>query len=120
MNEIFKKDNVYVLVRDKKNRSEVELRDVEELVLSNGVKRKNSLYGGRVWLYYSQIVGSYTDCLYMEIDGIRIQRFRTSNNGNLYLEDYFVQEEQVIAYLNQIENLGVDSFLENYKFFFYI
>ena len=74
----------------------------------------NSLYGGRVYLnvptYHSY--GNeyyYCDYCYMKVDGCDIK---------LLTPDVMTDKlefEQVAAYLNQIENLGVDSFLENYK-----
>ena len=115
MDAIFKNENVYVVVRNKELRDDVDLDNNENLILCNLKKKfaKNSLYGGRVDLeistYNSYGYTHYFDYCYMTVDGCDIKLLRSNE---MTREVYF---EQVAAYLNQIENLGVDSFLENYK-----
>jgi hypothetical protein len=76
-------------------------------------KKSQILYGGRVkvsYLYYKNGWNINYDTLSLKIDGIEIRK--------LYSNASFGESStpsEVVAYLNQIENLGVDSFLENYK-----
>lgn len=119
MKAILKKDNVYVLVRDKNPRAGITLDNLENLILCDDLhlKRmsiiKNNIYGGRVYLeiptYRSYGEDKLYDYCYLTIDGIEIMRFE------LYSSTNELSFEHITAYLNQIENLGVDSFLENYK-----
>lgn len=120
MNAILKKDNVYVLVRDKDPRAGITLDNLENLILCNNLNLKsisiikNNIYGGRVYLEIPTYRRSYGedmlyDYCYLTIDGIEIMRFE------LYSSTNKLSFEHITAYLNQIENLGVDSFLENYK-----
>jgi hypothetical protein len=113
MEAIFKIENVYVVVRNNNLREGVNLSESNNLIV---LRDRNTvakhLYGGRV------VVECYRDgdCK-LDIDGVTIQQLMTSeSNGfcHLYL-DLYHSLEQVAAFLNQIENLGVDSFLENYK-----
>ena len=116
MDAIFKNENVYVVVRNKKLRDDVDLDNNENLILCNLKEEfaKNSLYGGRVYLeiptYTSYGNTCYYDYCYMKVDGCDIMSDH-SQNGMVYE----LNLEKVAAYLNQIENLGMDSFLENYK-----
>lgn len=118
MNAILKKDNVYVLVRDKNPRAGITLDNLENLILCNNLNLKsisiikNNIYGGRVYLEipaYRNGSDMLYDYCYLTIDGIEIMRFE------LYSSTNKLSFEHITAYLNQIENLGVDSFLENYK-----
>lgn len=118
MNAILKKDNVYVLVRDKNLRAGITLDNLENLILCNNLNLKsisiikNNIYGGRVYLEipaYRNGSDMLYDYCYLTIDGIEIMRFE------LYSSTNKLSFEHITAYLNQIENLGVDSFLENYK-----
>ena len=119
MNAILKKDNVYVLVRDKNPRAGITLDNLENLILCDDLHLecksiiKNNIYGGRVYLeiptYRNYGNDMLYDYCYLTIDGIEIMRFE------LYSSTNELSFEHITAYLNQIENLGVDSFLENYK-----
>lgn len=102
MDAIFKKENVYVLVRDIDRSKEEDVYADPSFVLSNRRKHECYLYGGRVYVY------NLSD---LKIDGIKIQIFTGSE---CTLRDH-LSPEQTCAILNQIENLGVDTFLENYK-----
>ena len=118
MKAILKKDNVYILVRDKNPRAGITLDNLENLILCNNLNLKsisiikNNIYGGRVYLEipaYRNGSDMLYDYCYLTIDGIEIMRFE------LYSSTNKLSFEHITAYLNQIENLGVDSFLENYK-----
>ena len=103
MDAIIKNENVYVVVINKEEREGINIKESEDLILCKPGKRQNWLYGGRVYLQY------YGDYLQLRIDGIIIQDYK------YYILDDELRLEKVAAFLNQIENLGVDSFLENYK-----
>lgn len=108
MNAIFKNGNVYVVVRDKDIRDDVNLKNLEDLICDEKYRKKNSLYGGRVHVKIFDV----SKCR-IEVDGITIVRYYLKDNS--IVADYETSIERVAAYLNQIENLGVDTFLENYK-----
>ncbi|MBO7226595.1 MAG: hypothetical protein J6V33_03310 [Bacteroidales bacterium] len=117
MDAIFKNGNVYVVVRDKDIRDDVNLKNLEDLIWNKDLKNK-CLYGGRVHLsntYYSfgNYRHSYSDYCLIQVDGISIERYYLEDNS--IVADNKTSIERVAAYLNQIENLGVDTFLENYK-----
>ncbi len=105
MKGIFKNGNVYVYIDTNKEPIN-EINDKEEFIVGTG-KRSRILYGGRVNVNYLPI---NNDALSLKIDGIEIRK--------LYSDASFYKSStpnEIVAYLNQIENLGVDSFLENYK-----
>lgn len=113
MDAIFKQENVYIVVRNKDIRESVDDNNVEGLIWNNDKSQNTvSLYGGRVILkpYYNYGGYSSYDRCRIEIDGILIYQI----NDSLQAISEF-SFESVAAYLNQIENLGVDTFLENYK-----
>lgn len=110
MRGIFKNENVYVCIdTDKEPINQV--KDEYAFIVGEGNKSQ-ILYGGRVkvnYLLYTCGTVNYNK-LSLEIDGIEIRK--------LYSNASFGESStpsEVVAYLNQIENLGVDSFLENYK-----
>lgn len=109
MDAIFKNGNVYVVVRGKNIRDDVNLKNLEDLIWNNDLNNK-CLYGGRVYL--SKIHGYINYCT-IKVDGIPIEEYYLEDNS--IVADYKTSIERVAAYLNQIENLGVDTFLENYK-----
>lgn len=117
MDAIFKNGNVYVVVRDKDIRDDVNLKNLEDLIWNKDLENK-CLYGGRVHLsntYYStgNYQYSYSDYCLIQVDGIPIEEYYLKDNS--IVADNITSIERVAAYLNQIENLGVDTFLENYK-----
>lgn len=117
MDAIFKNENVYVAVMNKDAREEIDFSESTDLILcKNEDVTKNSLYGGRVKLYlHSYGYRSYaSDVCYIELDGIQLKRPVLREHGDIELVSTHALTHAV-AYLNQIENLGVDSFLENYK-----
>ena len=111
MDAILKKENVYVLVREKDLRDGIDLSESNDLVILCNASTI-CLYGGRVELT------CYTDgdCRFY-IDGITIQSLVTCESNDLKSLEFvsYLSLGQTVAYLNQMENLGVDSFLENYK-----
>lgn len=110
MDAVFKNENVYVVVKNKEFRDDVNLNNFENLILCRSLKYKNSLYGGRVYLNYNFGQGYG----WLEVDGISIKQYNCSTAGKIDSTSTH-SLEQIVAHLNQIENLGVDSFLENYK-----
>jgi hypothetical protein len=111
MNAIFKQGNVYIVVRGKYLRTDVDSNNIENLIWAENKSQNNAyLYGGRVTLKSYYEYGRKLDMCRIEIDGIELSLI----NDSLEIISKF-SFEQVAAYLNQIENLGVDSFLENYK-----
>lgn len=114
MKAIFKNENVYVVIDDteKELREDVNIDDFMILCQEKEVYRK-SLYGGRVYLSLAYSYGRYQDDFCeMTIDGISI--FKVDYSSNIVVSSE-ISIDVAAAYLNQIENLGVDSFLENYK-----
>ncbi len=112
MDGIFKKDNVYVYVTNKGRRNDIQEEDMTTLVYSPDSeyeKQHVSLYGGRVYLHWS---GYYS--LRMSVDGISIGQILHNDNLWFVLSDSLGLGE-VTAFLNQMENLGIETFLENYK-----
>lgn len=109
MEGIFKKDNVYVVVRYKNVRNDIQEDEMDTLVYSHDDKyrKEGLLYGGRVIIKK----GFYYGTTEIRVDGISIKVIKESELSLTYSLDI----EKATAYLNQIENLGVDSFLENYK-----
>lgn len=109
MKGIFKNENVYVYINtDNEPTSQI---DEEKAFIVGEGKDSNILYGGRIEVNYLYQYGRIDyNKLSLEIDGIKICKIK----GNESFYDYNTPNEAV-AYLNQIENLGIDSFLENYK-----
>lgn len=105
MNAIIKNENVYVVVKDMDVREGVNLKDSETSIISNG---EYCLYGGRV------LLRCYINFHEMTIDGIRIETYNITSDMRLNFE-YNFSLEQIASYLNQIENLGLDPFIDNYK-----
>lgn len=109
MNAIFKKENVYVAIIGNNLRDEINLNEVNSFIYEYTTKDDVYLYGGRVHLRY----GSQNKFVKLKVDGFSIQE--------VYYKDsvFSVGKEidlcKAAAFLNQMENLGVDSFLENYK-----
>ena len=112
MDGIFKKDNVYVYVTNKGRRDDIQIEDMTTLVYSPDSKYEKqqvSLFGGRVYL---NSTGYYY--INMRVDGIRISHILHDNDLWFVLSDSWGLGE-VTAFLNQMENLGIETFLENYK-----
>ena len=123
MEAIVKQDNVYVVVRSQVSGEKEKLFYKDDTVIvayinANSAVTDRLLYGGRVRV----IVGTsgywgssrYTNKLRLEIDGTPIYGLG-SEFLNSYTFDAFDSFEVGASYLTQIENLGVDTFLTNYK-----
>ena len=109
MNAIFKKDNVYVCVRDKEVRGDIDMENIEGFILCERIGYDEmTLYGGRVYLR-----SDGWDSCYLRVDGIVISCIGMSENIFVWRECLDMSE--VTARLNQIENLGIEPFLEHYK-----
>lgn len=104
MEGIFKKDNVYVVIKYKSVRNDVDLKELEDYIVGDSRKREANLYGGRVFISYEE----------MYIDGIQIREYNLTSTGDASCS-VDLSYNKMASYLNQIENLGVDTFLENYK-----
>lgn len=119
MDAIFKNGNVYVAIMHKDAREEIDFSESMDLILckNEGVS-KNHLYGGRLSLELERLNSYSSSChshlCNIVIDGINVKKYVVHDSGQVDSLSYF-SLEQAAAYLNQIENLGVDSFLENYK-----
>lgn len=117
MKTIFFKNGVYVYSEEKfkfDNDDNKAKTDVSIIVSDDRHFQRNYLYGGRVRVsLFSDGSG------YLTIDGIEIKRFYspyTSDETCAVIEvTASLGAQKVTAYLNQIEQLGIDTFLENYK-----
>ena len=107
MNAILKQNDVFIYAENLKDEVKNDPSFIIKTPRSGYAERTRAyLYGNRV----------YIDCrgaLYAEltIDGIKILT-PTQNTGELI---FSLSLQKLVAYLNQINALGVDSFLENYK-----
>jgi hypothetical protein len=109
MKGIFKNENVYVYIDDK-NVYKDSIKEVNMFIIGEK-KHRCLLYGGRVEIEHYHINGYYQDYGFnLHVDGIEILKINKEGDFHIYNSP-----SEVVAYLNQIENLGVDSFLENYK-----
>lgn len=107
MKAIFKKDNIYVAV-DRICPDEDKVRGDAQLILES--KSTAILYGGRV-----QISNSNYSNIYLLIDGIKIEIPKYNTSMKTHYTTGELSYCECVAYLNQIEQLGVDTFLDNYK-----
>lgn len=108
MTGIFKVNNVYVVVRDKEVREGIEKNNMPEYIISDD-DFSATLYGGRVLIERDR---SY---FRISIDGIAIYEIKQYSNSIELFESDYIKIEKIVAYLNQIENLGIETFLENYR-----
>lgn len=111
--KIFKQENVYVVV-NRALREEFAEQEIDELVFdSKSAGKTFILYGGRVVVRNSpsDIYGYITTSMF--VDGILIRQIEY-DDYNYHLNDE-LRIDKIAAFLNQIENLGVDTFLGNYK-----
>ena len=117
METIFFKNGVYVYSEEKfkfENDDNKAKTDVSIIVSDDRHYKCNYLYGGRV-----EVSLFNNGSCYLTIDGIEIKRFYstyTSDETCAVIEvTASLGAQKVTAYLNQIEQLGIDTFLENYK-----
>lgn len=101
MEAILLKNGIYIGVDTYVDKSldDSKIQESKEVVVCNGnFKRKAILFGGRVYVHSNWN---------LSVDGIKI--IATDY-------PYFANSLQnVVAYLNQMQQLGVDTFLTNYK-----
>lgn len=115
METIFFKNGVYVCSEEEFNfeDNDNKVKADASIILSNN-KNPNSrlLYGGRVKVSLLNAI------FHIAIDGIEVNAFgytsSYNNQAGIYQTDH-LSVQKVTAYLNQIEQLGIDTFLENYK-----
>lgn len=113
--QYFFKNGVYVCSEEEFNfeDNDNKVKADASIILSNN-KNPNSrlLYGGRVKVSLLNAI------FHIAIDGIEVNAFgyRSSynNQADIYQTDN-LSVQKATAYLNQIEQLGIDTFLENYK-----
>ena len=109
MNAIFFKDNVYIAVFNKEDEEFDMIQEDPSLVgCFGGDEAEKYLYGNRVKL---ELDCTDYACLY--IDGIPIHVLDRDDKS--FVLDDMMSIETCVAFLNQIEHLGVDTFLSNYK-----
>jgi hypothetical protein len=114
MNAIFKKENVYVAIKGKDTREDIQCEEMDTLIFATHYeyeKQKVYLYGGRVYLENYGYNGLDVKIF---IDGIPIREIGY-NKEPFFFFQIAMTVGKATAFLNQIENLGIDSFLENYK-----
>lgn len=109
MNAIFKQNNVYVVAPRRDIRDDVNVEEITELIYDAERDGVVNLYGGRV-----EVSGRDSWSVCLEVDGIQIYEISFSEFGECQLGPRMTFNKAV-AYLNQIENLGIDTFLDNYK-----
>lgn len=103
---IFKDGNVYVYI-DKHSKNKIKDNGVCIIDSDPYSGRTRTLFGGRVKMVIDGSVVS------ISIDGIDIIDFYADHGVHSFYKMHSFGK--ITAFLNQIENLGVDSFLENYK-----
>lgn len=103
-NLLFKKDGVYVVIPEIDSCKSEEVLNDPNFVCNYDIKERSMLYGGRVNLRCNY------DSLYFKVDGIYIGYY---NRQMSFCDTISIQ--MAANFLNQIENLGVDTFLQNYK-----
>jgi hypothetical protein len=114
MKEIILHDGIYVYIEN----GSIANADEYTSILEGRYKSESNLFGGRVQVY---ALGWDGDGVGLTIDGIKIIDIKegkiTSNNVSYTYgkRSSDLSFPQVTAYLNQIEHLGVDTFLDNYK-----
>lgn len=112
MTAIVKQDNIYVVVKTEEEISgeKEELLKKDDSIIAAYISRGSAvtdrlLYGGRVNIkvaYYNNYGYCYNEQIELCIDGVRF-------------DERYLHFEEVATYLNQIEHLGLDTFLDNYK-----
>ena len=118
MKTIFFQNGVYVYSEEEfdfEDDDNKEKTDVSIIVSADSPYGSDSrlLYGGRVKVSLRYDLGCR-----LTIDGVEIKGFdkKSSNEAcaMIYVTGNLITQK-VTAYLNQIEQLGIDTFLENYK-----
>ena len=109
MRGIYYKDGVYVLIENV-YKPDYSIIEHDDCVLNNNKKkRKQSLYGGRVYLHWFNI---HFEDVILYVDGISISNL----SEKLYDQNHLTLPLSSVAqHLNAIEVHGVDAFMQNYK-----
>lgn len=108
MDAIFKKDNVFVYVRD----IDDDVKNDPSLILEE--KERKPIQLGRVLLKDAHEIHPPFRLCRLWVDGITIYRGVYDINRKEVRLDDKLPYETIVAYLNQIESFEADSFLENY------
>jgi hypothetical protein len=120
MEAILLENGIYIGVDTYVDKSldDSKIQESKEFVVINcnsNPKREAILFGGRVDVYGSNSGWS------LSVDGISIKKLCSTswhydNDGFYYAKvDSSLDTAQVTSYLNQMQQLGVDTFLANYK-----
>lgn len=107
MHAIFKKDKVFVYVKNTLHSPSGDPSFVT--YTDDGCFHDINLFGGRVTIHLSNVRANG-----LLVDGIEIWNGRIFDKGSFDL-DASLSIETIVAYLNQMAALGIDYFLENYK-----
>lgn len=105
MEAIVKQNEVFLFIKN----DTFELADniPDGIVIVNSDITENQLFGGRVRLT--------SNGEKISVDGIKIRRIKyDESDGEITLSEWF-PKDSVCSFLNQMEMLGVDTFLSNYK-----
>lgn len=108
---IFLKDNVFVYSGEliPKTRPSLESNPSLVAMFLFSYQSAVSLFGGRIMI---RKAADSNTCI-LSVDGIPIRMVVTDGQGGHL--DTELALSQVTAYLNQMQNLGIDTFLTNYK-----
>ena len=112
METILFQNGVYTLIKHSLTDAQIEeLSKDKSFVVSNSLNRSGGglrtfhFYGGRVKIKVFGCYGNQSQFQFF-VDGFEISKMESVDCGIL---------DKITAYLNQIEQLGVDTFLANYK-----
>lgn len=108
INAILKKDNLFVFVRA----IDDDVKNDPSLILEGNNRSLVQL--GRVLLQNSDSISPPFRLCRLWVDGITIYRGVYDMGIKAVRLDDKLPHETIVAYLNQIEFFGTDSFLENY------
>lgn len=90
-----------------------KITESEDFIYYDDNHEETSLYGNRVEIYKD-----YKYKIHLYVDGIDIRILDTSSDDYGKEIEVRIKElslSQIVSYLNQMEQLGVDTFLANYK-----
>lgn len=108
MEAIVNYNGVYLFVKD--NSSEFSENLPEGAIVVDNNSAEKQLFGGRIRLSRLNRTGAR-----LYVDGIIIKVINFDDSDGKILFEEVLPTDSVCSFLNQIEMLGVDTFLENYK-----
>lgn len=124
MNAIIFQNGIYVYIQDPNDEQHYPIphegnieainKDKNIIIMNSGNIRKDRtmLYGGRVEVASTQRGRNYS----IEIDGIIIYgNINKNHDYKLYYIDGCLPPSTVVSILNQIEQLGIDAVMKNYR-----